>query len=450
MHPGEVHEHRIQWLDPPRVDNGDPDTVARDPLGDLQAGTRHRTHRYQENLPRRCRLGRAVEDVDRPNPLDRGDVWVDLALGEAHHRRPVGDRQRLAELGPQRGLVPRRGQCQPGYELQKGHVPHAVVGWPVLTGDTGPVQDKGDRQPVHGDVHQHLVEGSVEECRVDAHHRLEAAHGQARGGGDRMLLGDTDVEHAVGKGRGELLQTDRLQHGRGEGDDVRTLMADLDDLIGEDARPAGAAAAAGRGRLAGARVNDPDRVETVGVILLGGWIAEALAGHAVDDHRPTEVTGPPQRRLDRVDIVPVHRPHVLQTEILEHALGLDDVLDALLDPMQGVVERRTDQRGTAEHLLDDVEDLLVLGREPQGSQMIGQPTDGRGVGAPVVVDDHDHRAVRGRDVVQRFPAHAAGQRAVAHNGDDRAGLTTQRVRPGQPIGVGQGCRGVRVLDDVVR
>ncbi len=191
-------------------------------------------------------------------------------------------------------------------------------------------------------------------------------------------------------------------------------------------------------------------METVGVILLGGRIAEALAGHTVDDDGPAEVTGAPQRRLDRVDVVPVHRPHVLQAEVLEHPLRLDDVLDALLDPVQGIVERRTDQRGTAQHLLDDVEDLLVLGCQAQRGQMVGQPTDRRGVGTPVVVDNHDHRTIGGRDVVQRLPAHATGQRAVTDDSDDRAGLAAQRVRPCQPVGVGQCRRGVRVLDDVVR
>ena len=53
------------------------------------------------------------------------------------------------------------------------------------------------------------------------------------------------------------------------------------------------------------------------------------------------------------------------------------------------------------------------------------------------------------DVVERLPGHAAGQRAVADDGDDVPVLAADRVGLGQPVGVGQRGRGVGVLDDVV-
>jgi hypothetical protein len=58
------------------------------------------------------------------------------------------------------------------------------------------------------------------------------------------------------------------------------------------------------------------------------------------------MTGPPKSRARRSadstarDVVAVHRADVLQAEVLEHALRLDDVLDALLDPVQGLEQRR--------------------------------------------------------------------------------------------------------------
>jgi hypothetical protein len=56
----------------------------------------------------------------------------------------------------------------------------------------------------------------------------------------------------------------------------------------------------------------------------------------------------------------------------------------------------------------------------------------------------------GGDVVERFPAHAAGQCAVAdHRYDAAVVLAADRERLGQPVGVGQGGRGVRVLQEVV-
>jgi hypothetical protein len=47
----------------------------------------------------------------------------------------------------------------------------------------------------------------------------------------------------------------------------------------------------------------------------------------------------------------------------------------------------------------------------------GQAADGRRVRPLVVVDhDHDRPVDGGGDVVQRFPGHAAGERAVADHG----------------------------------
>jgi hypothetical protein len=84
--------------------------------------------------------------------------------------------------------------------------------------------------------------------------------------------------------------------------------------------------------------------------------------------------------------------------------------------------------------------------------VVGQAALGRGVGAGVVVDDDDQREVLvGGDVVEGFPRHPAGERAVT---DDRDGmpipLALHTARLGDPIRPRQGRRGVGVLDDVVR
>ena len=99
--------------------------------------------------------------------------------------------------------------------------------------------------------------------------------------------------------------------------------------------------------------------------------------------------------------------------------------------------------------LDLAEHALVAGPQPQPVQVDRQPAGRRRVGAAVVVDHHDHRTVGGGDVVQRLPAHAAGQRAVADDGDDGAPLVAHRECLRQPVGVGQRRRRVRVLDPVV-
>ena len=131
--------------------------------------------------------------------------------------------------------------------------------------------------------------------------------------------------------------------------------------------------------------------------------------------------------------------------------GRDDVLDALLHPVQRLVHRAADDRGALQGVLAPVEEALVAAGRAQGGEVVGQAAGGRGVGALVVVDDDDQRQVLvGGDVVDRLPRHAAGERAVA---DDRDGvpvaLAAQATRLGDAVGPGQRGRGVGVLDDVV-
>ena len=78
------------------------------------------------------------------------------------------------------------------------HVQDAVVAGAVVPGDAGPVEREHDRQTVEADVEVGLVEGPAEERRINRDHRPQPAHGHARRGSDRRLLGDPDVEKAVG------------------------------------------------------------------------------------------------------------------------------------------------------------------------------------------------------------------------------------------------------------
>ena len=97
-----------------------------------------------------------------------------------------------------------------------------------------------------------------------------------------------------------------------------------------------------------------------------------------------------------------------------------------------------------------LQQLLVAGLQPQRRKVIGEPADGRRVAAAVVVDDDDDRAAGRGDVVQRLPAHAAGECAVADDGDHvPVAVPGQLEGLGQPVGVGQRRTGVAGLDPVV-
>ncbi len=262
-----------------------------------------------------------------------------------------------------------------------------------------------------------------------------------------MLLGDPDVVDPVREGVRELLQADGLQHRRRDGHDVLALLAQLDHLVAEDGGPVGAR---GLDRQARVGVDGTDAVEAVGLVLEGGLVAAALLGEAVHDDRPAEPLGPGQRRLQRLDVVAVDRADVLQAQVLEHALRGDEVLQPLLGAVQGLVQRPSDDRGAVEDVLRPGEEALVAVGRAQGRQVVGEPADGRGVGALVVVDDEDERAVLGLgDVVQRLPGHAAGQRTVTDHGDDVAVAPLQLVGLGDAVGPAEDRGGVAVLDDVV-
>ena len=316
----------------------------------------------------------------------------------------------------------------------------------VGAGDAGAVEHERDAAAVERDVHQDLVEGAVEERRVDGHHGVHATHREAGGAGDGVLLGDADVEDPLGVRRREPIETDRVEHGGGDPDDVLALGAERDHLLGEEVGPD----PSGGAGLAGLDVEGADLVELVGLVALGGVVAEPLVGHHMDDHRAAEALGLRERLLDRLAVVAVDRADVLQAEVLEHPLRRQGVLHALLHRVEGVVDGRPDTRHLVEAALHGIEHLLVARVRAQRGEVGREPPDGRHVGAPVVVDDHHQLAVLAHgDVVERLPGHAAGQRAVADHGYDVAVLATQGEGLGQTVGVGQRRGRVGVLDHVV-
>ena len=201
----------------------------------------------------------------------------------------------------------------------------------------------------------------------------------------------------------------------------------------------------------GLGVDLTDRVEPVRDVLLGRDVPAALLGDDVHDDRTAERLRVAQRPLDRTHVVPVDRADVLDAEVLEHALRRQDVLDALLHPVQRVVRRATGCAGPAQRALAPGQDVLVAPRRAQGVEVVREAADGRRVGAAVVVDDDDEPAVLpGGDVVERLPGHAARQGAVADHRDDvPVAAALQLVGLGDAVGPAERGGGVRVLDDVV-
>ena len=116
-----------------------------------------------------------------------------------------------------------------------------------------------------------------------AQNGLIALGREAGGEGHRMLLGDADVEHALGKGRLQPVEAGALRHGGGDGDDLLVAPRGFEQRVGEDLG-VGGRVGLWLGLRAGDDVEGRDAVIFV-VRRLGRRIALALLGHDMDQHR---------------------------------------------------------------------------------------------------------------------------------------------------------------------
>ena len=215
---GQLDERGVDRLDPARVDDGDADALGGEPLGDLDGGrwpSRRRRRRARRWVPLRT-------STSTPPARSTASMSVGRrALGEAHDGRGVVDLDGLVEQLAQPGAVAGRGEPQAGHDLEDRHVPHAVVAGAVVAGDAGAVEHERDAAPVQRDVHQHLVEGPVEEGRVDRDDRVQAAHRQARRREVAACCSAMPTSKVRSGNRcGELVEADRVHHRRGDRDDV--------------------------------------------------------------------------------------------------------------------------------------------------------------------------------------------------------------------------------------
>ena len=80
---------------------------------------------------------------------------------------------------------------------------------PVGAGDPRTIDDEGHRQLVQRDVTGDLVERALQERRVDADDRTQAAHREPGCERHGVLLGDTDIEEALRKALRELEESGR-------------------------------------------------------------------------------------------------------------------------------------------------------------------------------------------------------------------------------------------------
>ena len=289
----------------------------------------------------------------------------------------------------------------------------------------GPVDREAHRQPLDRDVVHDLVEGALQERRIDRRERLVALSRQPGGEGHPVLLGNADVEAAVRKPLGKQVEPGARWHRRRDGDNAVVVLGLANQAVGEHAR------IAGRVRLRlrlGARddVELADAVVLVGR-LLGRIVALAFLRDGVHQHRAglLVVAEVLQHRQQMVQIVTVDRADVIQAQFLEQRAAGDHAAGIFLGPPGGLLEALGETVGdVTRHLAQ----RAVRLRRQQLRQIGAHRADGRRDRHVVVVQDDNQPGVHRARVVHGLVRHAGAHRAIADHGDDVVVVAGQIAR----------------------
>jgi hypothetical protein len=308
-----------------------------------------------------------------------------------------------------------------------------VVGLAVVAHEPCPVDAENDGEILQADVVDDLVEGSLQERRVDADDRLPSLFGHSRRHDDRVLFGDADVVHAAGEPLLDLRESGPDEHRGADRDDLLVLFHLFDERAREDL---GIGERRARTRRRGRRAG---LVELAGVLLRERVSAPLVRQGVEHDRRAVGRNLPDDReRLgELLEVVSVHRPDVVQSHLLPDHVREEETLDGGLDA-PGELPRLVPVRHPREELLAGFGQLLVLRVQDEAVAPVGEPADVLGDRPAVVVEDHDEPLrIQVHDVVQRLVARARGERRrrrpPPRNGSsDRPGARGTSDRVGQP------------------
>ena len=189
----------------------------------------------------------------------------------------------------------------------------------------------------------------------------------------------------------------------------------------------------------------------VGVrVSLSRLVALSLDGLDVDDDRAARVDGLAHALPQGVHVVPVHDADVSEAQLLEEQPGHEQRLHRLLDVFAETVGLRADGGDARNAPLD----VFAQARESRvEADAVEVQLKGADVGADrhlVVVDDHHERGAQMPRLIHRLEGDAAGERAVAEDGDHVSRALAGE--PGclhEPEPVADGSGSVTGPDDVV-
>ncbi len=297
---------------------------------------------------------------------------------------------------------------------------------------------------MEGYVIHDLVEGTLEERRIDGNDGPFACHGHAGREGDRMLLGDPGVEHPVREALPHLHQPGGGNHRRRDAHQIRPGGGGLGNRLPGDVGEA----QLGVERLACGQIEGAHPVELLQIVLDRRLVTVPLLGHHMDYHRLVIGLGRVESLLEQIHVVPIDLPGVFEIEGVEHRGRLQDLLHRVLESTGELISRLPDEGKPAKHPTQCSLGLLIARVEPVVGQsgQSGKSADRGRIRATVVVENDDETLRFGhRDVIEGLVGHSPGQGAIA---DDRHRVTGV-FGEGVAKCVGQRRGGMAVLDEVV-
>ena len=226
-------------------------------------------------------------------------------LGETHHGRCVINGDSFAELFPQSLSIARCGNADARDNLQDGEIPHAMVAGAIGACHTGAVQHKRHSSVMQRDIHEDLIESSVDKGRIDGNNGVHSAIGETCSARHGVLLGDPYIQHTIGILCRHLMKTCGAQHGSSDTDNFVVAIGEGHHLLGEHLGPGHRVG--GFSGLTSQRVNLSHRVELVCLIIPSRCITTTFFRNHMDDYRSAAIFSLLQDSLNIVDAVPIYR-----------------------------------------------------------------------------------------------------------------------------------------------
>ena len=320
----------------------------------------------------------------------------------------------------------------------------AGVGGAVGADQAGTVQGEQDVEVLDGDVVYQLVVAPLQEGGVDGDDGLHALAGLACGQGDGMLFGNGDIEVAFWVLLGKLDQARTLAHGGGDAQEAVVLPGHVAQPVAEDFGVSRVGRGLALGQSVLGRVEGGHAVVGQGVLFRRG-VALALFGDDVQETWALDVLEALQGLDQHVHVVAVDGADVVEAKLFEQRAGDDHAFDMLFGAPR--------QFPDAGHPAQDFFAFFAHGRvEPAGQDLgevvVHRPDVGRD--AHVVVVQYDQQVrVDGAGVVHGLVGHAAGDAAVADDGDHVVAAALELVGDGHPQGRADTGAGVAYAEGVV-